>query len=220
MHAFNIRTRSFRIRLYHWIFSSSIYTLILSLVCSAGFAIEAVSSNMVYKLSPFDLVLVSVYGQEDLHSEQRISDQGHLLIPLLGEVPVGGRTVSEAAKSIEDSFVEEGYLRYPVVTISIKDFAPKVVTVLGEVENPGSVEIPPGRNGIPVQIAIAGAGGFTGTAKISEVRVSSGNVEGSDAAQSKVVDISKLLDSKRELKKDDLFIVYPDDIIFVPRRIF
>jgi len=175
---------------------------------------------MVYKLSPFDLVLVSVYGQEDLHSEQRISDQGHLLIPLLGEVPVGGRTVSEAAKSIEDSFVEEGYLRYPVVTISIKDFAPKVVTVLGEVENPGSVEIPPGRNGIPVQIAIAGAGGFTGTAKISEVRVSSGNVEGSDAAQSKVVDISKLLDSKRELKKDDLFIVYPDDIIFVPRRIF
>ena len=54
------------------------------LLCSAGFAIEAVSSNMVYKLSPFDLVLVSVYGQQDLHSEQRISDQGHLLIPLLG----------------------------------------------------------------------------------------------------------------------------------------
>ena len=107
-----------------------------------------------------------------------------------------------------------------MVTISIKDFAPKVVTVLGEVENPGSVEIPPGRNGIPVQLAIAGAGGFTGTAKISEVRVSSGNVEGSDAAQSKVVDISKLLDSKTELKKEDLFIVHPDDIIFVPRRIF
>lgn len=220
MHVVNANQSLCGFRQLLWLLVSLFCSLLVAPAMGADSVAGKASTDVVYKLSPFDLVLFSVYGQEELGSEQRITDQGHLSIPLLGEVAVGGLTVSEAANLIEASFVKEEYLRRPVITISIKEFAPKVVTVLGEVEKPGSVEIPPGRNGIPVQIAIAGAGGFTGTAKITEVRVSAGSSERGGQSQSMVVNMSKLLDSKAELKEGDLFMVHPDDIIFVPRRVF
>ena len=175
--------------------------------------------EVVYKLSPFDLLKVTVYGEKDLDSEQRISDKGMLSVPLVGEVSVGGLTVSAAAQKIERSFVEQEYLRNPIVTISIKDFAPKVVTVLGEVESPGSIEIPPGRNGIPVQIAIAEAGGFTGTAKTTEVNVTRATAVSGSRSRA-VVNVDKILKSKGSSAGASGFFVYPDDVIFVPRRVF
>ncbi len=175
--------------------------------------------EVVYKLSPFDLLRVTVYGEKDLESEQRISDKGMLSVPLVGEVPVGGLTVSEAAKRIERSFVEQQYLRHPIITISIKEFAPKLVTVLGEVESPGSIKIPPGRNGIPVQIAIAGAGGFTGTAKTTEVNVTRAATLTGERSRA-VVNVDGILKSKGSRASTTGFLVYPDDVIFVPRRVF
>ncbi len=175
--------------------------------------------EVVYKLSPFDLLKVTVYGEKDLDSEQRISDKGMLSVPLIGEVPVGGLTVSAAAQKIERSFVEQQYLRNPIITISIKEFASKVVTVLGEVESPGSIEIPPGRNGIPVQIAIAGAGGFTGTAKTTEVNVTRAAAVAGSSGRA-VVNVDKILKSKGSSAPKSGFLVYPDDVIFVPRRVF
>jgi protein involved in polysaccharide export with SLBB domain len=175
--------------------------------------------EVVYKLSPFDLLRVTVYGEKDLESEQRISDKGMLSVPLVGEVPVGGLTVSEAAKKIERSFVEQQYLRHPIITISIKEFAPKIVTVLGEVESPGSIEIPPGRNGIPVQIAIAGAGGFTGTAKTTEVNVTRAAAITGQRGRA-VVNVDEMLKSKGSSASNSVFLVFPDDVIYVPRRVF
>ena len=175
--------------------------------------------EVVYRLSAFDLLKITVYGQDDLYSEQRISDKGMLSVPLLGEISVGGLTVSEAAKRIEHAFVAQQYLRHPIVTISILDFAPKVVTVLGEVESPGSVEIPPGRNGIPVQIAIAGAGGFSGTAKSSEVRVTRATAQ-KGKPLSEVVNVDKLLNTKVSRSSTLACSVHPDDVVFVPRRVF
>ena len=114
--------------------------------------------QVVYKLSPFDLVKVSVYGQDDLACEQRISDKGILSMPLLGGILVGNSTVSEAEDLVEQVFVQQQYLRNPVVSISIQEFAPKMVTILGEVEQPGAIAIPPGQNGVPLLVAVAGAG--------------------------------------------------------------
>lgn len=175
------------------------------------------SDEVVYTLSPFDLVSFSVYGEEDLESRQRISDKGYLSVPLLGDVAVGGLSVADASARIEKEFIQQEYLRKPIVTLSIEEFSPKVVTVLGEVEEPGSIEIPPGRNGIPLQIAIAGAGGLTGTAKVSDVRVTSKTEDG------KKIDLKVNLDRLLEARKSDedqIYYVYPDDIVFVPRRVF
>jgi polysaccharide export outer membrane protein len=175
----------------------------------------------VYLLSPFDKITISVYGQEDLKSEQRISDQGAVSMPLLGNLTIGGLPVFEAQKLIEVALVEQRYLVKPVVTISIDQFSPKFITVLGEVDRPGSIEIPQGRNGLPIQIAIAEAGGFTGAAHTSEVSVTRDNADGGgDVEKSIKVDVSSILRSAKAGETKDFFLSLPDDIIFVPRRLF
>jgi polysaccharide export outer membrane protein len=179
------------------------------------------ADTTVYLLSPFDQVAISVYGQSDLDSRQRISDKGEVSVPLLGNVAVGGLSVSDAQKLIESTFIRERYLVKPVVTISIDEFSPKVVTVLGEVQKPGSIKIPPGRNKLPIQIVIAETGGFTGAAQKTEVHV---NRESDDVNATKKktikVNISSLLETSGKGGDNNVFFVQPDDIVFVPRRLF
>ena len=179
------------------------------------------SSSSLYLLSSFDLVSISVYGQQDLSSSQRISDEGAVSVPLLGDILVAGNTVSQAQKLIEKAFIEQLYLANPVVTISIDEFSPKVVTVLGEVEKPGSIEIPPGRNSLPIQVLIAEAGGFSGAAQKTEVHVNRESLQ-EDAFKKKtiIVDISAMLEMSGDDLINNVFFVQPEDIVFVPRRLF
>ncbi|MDQ8195944.1 polysaccharide export protein [Coraliomargarita sp. SDUM461004] len=170
-----------------------------------------------YLLSPFDRVSISVYGEPELQSEQRVSDEGTLSIPLLGEIAVGNLSVSKAQKVIETAFIEERYLVRPVVTINIVEFAPKVVTVVGEVARPGSIEIPPGRNGLAIQVAIAEAGGFTGAAQKGQVSVERKGADGSKTTFE--VDVNAIFKAEGK-NAEEVFVVLPDDIIFIPRRLF
>lgn len=177
------------------------------------------AESSVYLLSPVDKLSISVYGEPDLSSDQRISDQGTVSIPLLGETRIGGLTVSDAQKQIEAAFIKQRYLVNPVVTINIEAFSSKVVTVLGEVEEPGSITIPEGRNGLPLQVAIAEAGGFTGAAQKNEVTLRRATKPGQGkAGDTLVVNVNDLLQSKN--RQTNVVYAGPDDVIFVPRRIF
>ena len=193
--------------------------LFLCFVTSVACAEESETLSTAYLLSPVDKLTISVYGQPDLQSEQRISDAGTVSIPLLGEIIIGGLTVSETQRKIEAALISERYLVRPVVTISIEEFSPKVVTVLGEVESPGSIKIPDGRNGLSVQVAIAEAGGFTGAANKTEVQLQrASTVSQLESPETLIVNVSELLQVSDRPKK--LTLAGPDDIIFVPRRLF
>jgi len=175
------------------------------------------AESSVYLLAPFDKISVSVYGEPDLSTQQRLADDGTAHIPLIGEVEIGGMTVSQAAKRIEKEFVSQEYLRKPVVTISIEEFAAKVLTVMGEVNEPGSITLSPGVNGVPIQIAIAEAGGFKNTAKTGEVSVTRARPEGEEAS-TLVVDVDEML--RRSSASEPPLMVRPGDVVFVPRRVF
>ena len=51
-----------------------------------------------YLLGPGDMVRIAVYGNPDLGNETRVTQEGKLTFPLLGEVPVGGTSVAQAKK--------------------------------------------------------------------------------------------------------------------------
>ena len=197
--------------------------LILILLCGINLVAKDTATSgyqsSAYLLSPVDMLTVSVYGQPDLDSQQRISDAGKVSIPLLGEVSIGGLTVSAAQKKIEADFISEQFLVRPIVTISIIEFSPKVVTVLGEVERPGSIKIPAGSNSLSIQVAIAEAGGFTGAAQKTEVQIQrASTVSQLESPETLIVNVSELLQVSDSPKK--LTLAGPDDIIFVPRRLF
>jgi polysaccharide export outer membrane protein len=79
------------------------------------------------------------------------------------------RTVDEVTSEIRER-LDKDYLVNPHVTLVILDFARQWVTVLGEVQKPGQVQIP-AEGGLDLLGAIALAGGYTRIADPSHVIV-------------------------------------------------
>lgn len=134
------------------------------------------SSNEVLKVN--DLVRVMVYKEDDMTTEVRISKTGDIALPLLGNVHVAGETVAEATTEIHNR-LDKDYIINPQVTLTIMEYAPQWVTVLGEVEKQGQVVIPP-EGGLDLMGAIALAGGYSRVAdpsNITVVRVVNGHHE-------------------------------------------
>jgi polysaccharide export outer membrane protein len=93
-----------------------------------------------YKVGPKDLLEISVFGLNDLNRTVRVSEDGKISLPLLGEVDVAGLTKSECEKKISQ-LLEEGFLQNPQVTIFIREYKSNRVSMLGAVRNPGPYEL-------------------------------------------------------------------------------
>lgn len=124
-------------------------------------AATSVSTNARpdYVLVANDTIMVKVYQEGDLDAKVRISKDGTIVLPLLGQVTVGGKTREDAAKMIRDLLAEK-YLVSPQVSLDIAEYSKRRFTVLGQVQRPGSFEMP-GDETVNLLQAISMAGGYT-----------------------------------------------------------
>ncbi|HYZ73746.1 MAG TPA: polysaccharide biosynthesis/export family protein [Chthoniobacterales bacterium] len=164
-----------------------------------------------YILSPNDIVLVKVFEDPDLDSQHRISQDGTINFPLIGIVQISGRTVMQAASTIRDRLLK-GYLRNPQVRVNVIQYASRRITVLGQVQKPGSYVLP-NEERVDLLQAIAMAGGFTRLADEGRVLVRR-NVNGVDT----ILKVNVHAETKNS--SSQLFEVQPDDRITVRERIF
>jgi polysaccharide export outer membrane protein len=128
---------------------------------------QTVSSN--YKLSPGDLFDFRVYQENDLDAVVRLSGDGSAILPLIGSVRLGGLTIDQANTLIQSRY-KDGYLVNPQITITVRSFAKKFYTMLGQVTRPGSYDLQ-GEQEIPLFQAVGLAGGYTKIADPSKVTV-------------------------------------------------
>jgi len=114
-----------------------------------------------YQLSANDGIGVEVFGEDDLKTMSRLDSQGIVSLPLIGSVRLGGLTLAQATVRVTELYARD-YLVNPKVKVSLMGYARRRFTVLGQVNHPGSFEMPetsPG--GIDLMEAIAMAGGYT-----------------------------------------------------------
>lgn len=168
-------------------------------------------SPSTYVLTPNDVIEMRVYQEDDLLTRARIAQDGTVTIPLIGVVQVGGKTVEEATRLIRELF-DKDYLVNPQVTLTVLEYAKRRFTVLGQVQKPGTYEIP-GEEKVTLLQAIAMAGGYTRLANPGKITVSR-TVAGQKTTL--VVD-GKALAVDTAAKP---FFVMPDDVITVAERIF
>lgn len=164
-----------------------------------------------YILAPSDLIEVKVFQEDDLDSIMRISQEGAIVFPLIGKVKVGGMTPQAAAKVIQDLLAQD-YLVNPHVNLIVTEYTKRQITVLGEVQKPGSYDLPD-RVNIPLLQAIGMAGGYTRVADPSRITVKRkvGN-------QESVIRLNgKKLAGDR---KSSSFEVLPGDVINVGESLF
>jgi len=108
-----------------------------------------------YQLGAGDLVIIQVYGEDDLTLETRLRDNGKISYPFLGEINVSNMSI-QGLESLIANGLKGDYLIDPRVTVTIQEY--RQIYINGEVEEPGGYEFQPG---LTVHKAISLAGGFT-----------------------------------------------------------
>ncbi|MGK5076160.1 polysaccharide export protein EpsE [Janthinobacterium sp. ZB1P44] len=172
------------------------------LALSAGFAGAA-----DVQLGAGDVLKISVYGNPDLALETRVSEAGEITFPLVGNVALGGLSVSAAEKKLGGLLESGGYLRKAQVNIIVTQLQSQQVSVLGQVNRPGRYPIE-GKRSLMDMLAMAGGVGADGGDTVSLIRKRNGKTTREIID---IVDMVRSADLNRDLD------VAGNDVIFVER---
>jgi len=173
--------------------------------------------RFIYTLTVTDKVRVEIFQEGDLTTIGRVDASGNVNLPLIGDIHLAGLTVDQAQKAIESAYIDKRYLRHPQVTISIDEYAPREVTIMGQVRTPSRYELPLESTMSVVEL-VTKAGGFTDTAKGTDVSVTHYAPDGTKTTVR--VDIESIIKGKKSAKSSDSsLLLQPGDIVFVPERI-
>jgi polysaccharide export outer membrane protein len=96
----------------------------------------ASSEGSSYRLGEGDRLELSVFGQEDMKQTMEVRADGTVQFPLIGIMPVAGRTLASVRSELETRLKD--FLVTPQVSLDIKDYQSQPVNVVGEVEKPGT----------------------------------------------------------------------------------
>jgi protein involved in polysaccharide export with SLBB domain len=162
-----------------------------------------------YILRPGDVVQIKVYQEEDLTSVCRVGKDGSISMPLLGTLKVSSNSLEQATMLIRDLLAKD-YLANPQVTLNVTEFAKRRFTVLGQVQRPGTYDMP-AEESVSLLQAIATAGGYTRIGNARKI-----TVQRTAGSQSKVFKLdAEAMAQKKDEKK---FEILPDDVIVVGEK--
>ncbi|PZP27778.1 MAG: polysaccharide export protein EpsE [Roseateles depolymerans] len=104
-------------------------------------AAPAANAPSEYRLGAGDAVRVLVYQNPDLTLETRVAETGVISFPLIGNVRIGGLSVSAAEQLIADGLRNGNFVKQPQVTIVLLQIRGNQASVLGQVNRPGRYPI-------------------------------------------------------------------------------
>jgi polysaccharide export outer membrane protein len=179
---------------------------------SAPASTGGVSAPAGYILGPTDQVAIEVFGEDDLRTSGRLNPEGNLSVPLLGSIHLAGLTLTQAVSKLTELYSRD-YLVNPKINVTLLGYARRRVSILGQVNRPGIVEMPEdSQEGIDLLEAIALAGGYTRIASPERITVRRHNASGDQIFK---------VNAKRFTKgKGGGFVVKPGDTITVGESIF
>jgi polysaccharide export outer membrane protein len=156
-----------------------------------------------------DVFVLTIVGEDKLPKDYRVAPDGTVDLPYIHRVQVAGLEPQEVVDLVRKKLVEADVLRDPSVAIDVKEYNSKRVSVLGQVQKPGSFPLTPGFTLIQ---AISQAGGFSTIANRDRV-----NLTRKTGAQLRTVVLS--VDAITDGSLPDI-LLQAGDTIFVTERVF
>ncbi len=169
---------------------------------------QAVAGNMgeEYTAGPEDILEFNLLKPELIQTLVTVSADGSISLPYIGNVRVKGKTLSALQQEIAQK-LGSGYMKYPVVTLALKESRSRKFFIYGEVVRPSSY---PMEENMTVFRALAVAGGFTKFGDSSKVKILRPKTDGPGYDPIKV-DIKAIMAGKSEadvsLKSGDVVVV-------------
>jgi polysaccharide export outer membrane protein len=157
---------------------------LLFLLAQAGQAAAATTATTTtavaqddYKIGPADVLNVTVFGESDAsRAGATVDNDGTIDMPYIGRVKVAGQTLRGVEKEIRDRLAAK-YLLNPSVSVEIVKYRSKIVSVVGQVNNPGEYPL---EGNVSVTSALARAGSLSmsaGSYVVISRRTASGTPE-------------------------------------------
>lgn len=126
---------------------------------------DLTASDRPALIGPLDTIQVDVFNVAELTRELQVDASGRISMPLVGTLDARGKTAGELAQMIETS-LRGRYVRNPRVTVNIQNSVSQVVTVDGQVIEPG---LYPVTNQMTLMRVIASAKGLSEFARQDDV---------------------------------------------------
>jgi polysaccharide export outer membrane protein len=144
------------------------------LLAAAGAAPGTVAAEATdYAVKPGDVLLVSVWKEEDLTMEALVRPDGKFSFPLVGDVQAAGQSVA----SIRDELVNriEPYIPDAAATVMLKSMEGNRAFVVGKVNLPGPILMTSDTNVMQALSMAGGTAQFAGLRNILILRGQGGN---------------------------------------------
>ncbi|RZV59896.1 Polysaccharide biosynthesis/export protein [Candidatus Brocadiaceae bacterium B188] len=168
-----------------------------------------------YRIQVKDVLYVDVYNEPELSYDQqkqrslRVSTDGKISFPLIGEIEVAGLTPFQLERKLEE-LLGDGYLINPHVSVIVGNYY-GTVSVIGQIKSPGEIKLQDRE--ISVVEAISIRGGFTDIASPNRtyiVRIENGEKKIIPAKVNKIIK-NKIIDD---------IILKSGDTVVVPEAFF
>ncbi len=183
-------------------------SLVIPALLSVAPNLRAQDTSGEYRVGPKDLLEIKVIEIPELNVERRVNDGGAIALPMIGDFMVSGLTASEIRSRLE-TLLKAKYVNRADVSVVVKDFANKPISVVGAVRRTGSLNIS-GR--WDLLQAIAAAGGLTESAgrKIYVLRRADNGL--SDTLEIATEDLLRNAPQMWNIP------IFPSDVVNIPPR--
>jgi polysaccharide export outer membrane protein len=171
-------------------------------------AVRTSSPTQDYLLGPGDMIKISVFQNQDLSLETRVSENGTITYPLIGTVQVGGLSTSAVEKRIARMLKDGGFLIDPQVTVLIDQIHGNQVAAIGQFNRPGRYPLETTQTKLSDLIAQAGGIATSG----SDTVIFAGKRDGKPVWQK--IDIGNMF-VNNQMEND--FLLQAGDVLFVDR---
>src|SRR5262249_48488411 len=94
-------------------------------------------TGMRVALGPGDLLEITVFDTPELTQRTRVSNEGKITMPLLGEINARGLSPNELETTIRSKLIEGQFVKDPQVSVFVAEYAGQTAFITGEVNKPG-----------------------------------------------------------------------------------
>ncbi len=159
-----------------------------------------------YRIGPKDLIEIKVFEAPELNGDRRVSDAGTISLPMIGEVKVEGMSSGELRDRLT-SLLTTKYVNRANVSVVLKEYGSKPITVIGAVSRPGTLNIS-GRYFLLQAISAAGGLNSGSSKKIYILRTSENGL--TDTLEVRTADLFESSNPMWNIP------IAPSDVINVP----
>lgn len=125
-----------------------------------------------YLIKSGDKINIKIFPEDQYirGGQYEVTPEGNVTLPLIGKVIVAGKTISEASDDLRQ-IIDKDYIISPEVVIELLGYKVETFVVLGQVQKPGTLNMPAGATELTFLQAISLAGGFSQIANIKKVKI-------------------------------------------------